>query len=123
MATEVATAASAASASGHSCSNALHATWAPIAPSAPNPKFSTPDDRYSTTRPTPDSAYTAPTPRPATRKGVRSVMLRSQPHALFGQPQVFQLGIAGAQATLGNLLKSAAADLHDGPAGVGVVAR
>ena len=39
---------------------------------APNARFSTPVARYSTTRPTPESAYTPPNASPITMKGLRN---------------------------------------------------
>src|SRR5207342_3828107 len=49
-----------------------YAIRAPAAPTAPNARFSTPVALYSTTMPTPESAYTPPSARPSTMYGFRN---------------------------------------------------
>ncbi len=52
---------------------------APIAPTAPNARFRTPVERYRTTMPTPDNAYTPPSDSPVIRNCSRSVVLGMGP--------------------------------------------
>jgi len=65
-----------------------YAIRAPAAPIAPNARFSTPVARYSTTSPTPESAYTPPNARPITMKGLSSC--QSTPNTLSARTSAIE---------------------------------